>query len=115
MTRKKWYTLIVAAVILSFGITAAVAQSAKKAEKEQTLVFQLKQLRTSVQIYVKVNKQTPADLLSAMEAKYDFGQPLHWPFDKNENGEPVDSFGNLYAYDSETAWVSSQTKGYEGW
>ena len=57
MTRRKWYAVVVLAIVASFGITLLAAQSAKKAENERAMLFELKQLRTAVQLYFSNNKK----------------------------------------------------------
>lgn len=114
MTRKKWYMVIGLAVVIAVGMTAVSIQSARKSEKEQQLIFQLKQLRSAVQIYAKIRGNKPPDLSTAMEAKYKFGQPIQWKMERDAKGNPIDPFGNRYRY-GPTGWVQSSTPGYETW
>jgi len=115
MTRRKWYTAIVLAVVASFGITLLAAQSAKKAENERAMLFELKQLRTAVQLHLNNNKQLPQDLSAALSSNYNTSHPIEWSFTRNEQGVPVDPFGATYQYNPQTGWVASSTPGYESW
>ena len=79
------------------------------------MIFELKQLRTMTEIYMKIYKVKASDLLTAMEAKYQFGQPVEWKMSRDAAGNPLDPFGNRYQYDKDSGWVYSITKGYEKW
>ena len=115
MTRKKWYAVIGITILMALGFTAVSIHVARKHEKEQALIFQLKQLRMMTEIYMKIYRVKSPDLLTAMEKKYRFGQPVEWKMKRDATGNPLDPFGNPYHYDKDSGWVYSITKGYEKW
>lgn len=114
MTRKKWYMVIVTAIVLAFAITGLSIHFSRKSEKEQAMIFELRQLRSAVEIYVKIHREKPPDLPTALDAEYPFQTPK-WSMGRNAAGMPLGPFGNLYRYNSQSGWVSSTTKGYEQW
>ena len=113
MKRKKWYFVVITAVVAALCVQGIFIHFARQAERERALIYQLQQLRTAVVLYMKANQEKPADLVSAIETEYRFGQPIDWSFKLDSVGNPVDPFGNLYQYDSGTGWVSSGTESYQ--
>lgn len=115
MTRKKAYSLVGLAVVLALGITWVKISQARKAEQEQALLFELKQLRAAVEIYATASKVKPQDLPTALDAKFGFGQGVKWTVKRDDKGLPLDPFGNPYTYNTDNGWVASATPGYEKW
>lgn len=115
MNRKRWYSVIVVAIVVALAFTGISIQMARKSEKEKTLIYQLQQLRQTVQIYVQVNHQRPSSLVVALGAQYSFGHPFQWKFERSALGIPMDPFGNPFQYNSNSGWVRSATAGYENW
>lgn len=116
LSKKSWYGIIAVAVVVALGIAGFNIRAAQKAENEQAMIFQLKQLREAVQIYVKTQKALPPDLKAAMVVSIG-GKvvPIQWSFQKDASGNPVDPFGAAYQYDKKTGQVLSSSKGYESW
>ena len=115
MTRKRAYGLIGLAVLVAVGVTGVRVSYAKKATREQAMIYELKQLRSAVQIYTMASKIRPPDLKTALDAKFGFGPGVQWTMKRNNDQQPVDPFGNAYAYDTSTGWVASTSPGYEKW
>lgn len=114
MKRKSWYSIIVGAVIISFGVTGYSIHKAQTTQKEQAMMFELKQLRDSVQIYMKTRNKKPENLSAVINEKYSFHTPeitVHL----DSNGKAVDPFGKPYEFDEKTGWVRSGTEGYQTW
>ena len=114
MKRKTWYMLISAVVVIAIGITGVSIHMAKQAQNEQTMISELAQLRTAVQMYKSVFHSNPADLSAALTAKYPFAPP-QWSMQRNAQGQPMDPFESPYAYDAKSGWIKSTTSGYESW
>lgn len=116
LSKNNWYGIIVAAIVVAFGIAGYQIRTAQKAENERAMIFQLSQLREAVQIYAKNQKTMPPDLKSVMVVTMG-GKvvPIQWPFQKDAAGSPMDPFGAPYQLDKKTGWVKSGTPGYESW
>jgi hypothetical protein len=114
MNRKIWYTIIGCVALVAVGITAINIHSSKQAEKEQTLISELRQLRSAVTLYTVSFKENPPSLAAALDAKYPFTTPA-WTVKRDAAGNLVDPFGGVYSYDKTSGWVSATTSGYEKW
>ncbi|MBI2342510.1 MAG: hypothetical protein HYU98_07250 [Deltaproteobacteria bacterium] len=109
---------VVAVVILAVGIFGVKSFLINKAEKENALMAELKSLRTSVQIYLVLNKSYPSDLKSLAGQKFVLGSKEESyikgiKFDRE--GYPIDVFGQKFDYNPGTGWVSSSVKRYSEW
>lgn len=116
LSKQHWYGIIVAAIVVALGISGFRIMGAQKLEKEQAMIFQLKQLREAVKLYEVTHKTKPADLKAAMVVTID-GKvvPIQWPIQKDGTGNPVDPFGTPYQFDKKSGWVTSRSAGYESW
>ncbi|PIR21182.1 MAG: hypothetical protein COV45_00110 [Deltaproteobacteria bacterium CG11_big_fil_rev_8_21_14_0_20_47_16] len=116
LSKQNWYSIIVAAIVVAVGFAGFNIHAARKAEKEQAMIYQLKQLREAVQLYEMVQKAKPIDLKAAMVVTID-GKvvPIQWAFEKDASGNPLDPFGAPYRFDTKSGWVKSGTAGYESW
>lgn len=116
LTKTHWYGIIAGAMVLAMGFAGVNIYNARKAEKEQAMIYQLKQLRTAVQIFEMTQKAKPGDLPAAMVISVEGkGVPVQWTMAKDSKGVPLDPFGKPYQYNKSTGWVSSATQGYESW
>lgn len=115
MSRTKWYIAIVTVIGLLCGSAGVSVYFERKSNNEQAMIFQLQQLRSIILMYVKTHDTPPETLAQAMEAQYDFGQPIQWKFKRGTAGEFVDPFGYRYQYNVATGWVHSSAPGYEEW
>ncbi|EKD51487.1 MAG: hypothetical protein ACD_62C00244G0005 [uncultured bacterium] len=107
--------LLVVIALVVFGLRVF---STNKADQEQALIAELKSVRTSVQLYLTMNKAFPADLKVLTTQKYQIGnkQRLYLTgVQVDANNNPIDSFGNAFSFNPSTGEVFSSTKGYESW
>lgn len=115
-SKKTWYGIIGATVVVAFLLTGFNIRGEQKAQKEYAMIYQLKQLREAVQIYQITNKSLPPELKAALVVSRDGkAVPIQWSFKKDSAGNPVDPFGTPYAFNGKSGWVSSKTHGYESW
>ena len=86
--------------------------------KEETLIFELRALRTGVIGFVYTNGRVPKDIDELMNATYvakDGLQKKYVPDSIVKRGKMVDIFGNPYEYSPQIGWVRTTTKSYTGW
>jgi hypothetical protein len=113
MSRKFWYTIIALTIVIMVGFTLSSISSAKTALKEDTLISELKQLRSAVMMFKLERAANPETLLEALSNKANTLSPM-----LNEmKAQSVlnDPFGNPYQYNKETGWVNSSTEAYKSW
>lgn len=116
LSKQHWYGIIAATIVVALGITGFRIQTEQKSEKEQAMIFQLKQLREAVSLYEVTHKAKPAELKAAMVVTIDGkAVPIQWSVKKDGTGNPVDPFGMPYQFDKKSGWVTSRTAGYESW
>lgn len=115
MGRKKWYILVVVVALAAFGMTWMNVQNARKSEKEQELIFELKQLRTGIRLYIVTHQEKPVNLGVILADKSKPLDKIKWTAEQNNNGEFIDPFGSPYEYNAEKAWVRSTTEAYSSW
>lgn len=116
--RKREIFAVVLIVLIAVLVLGVKFHMNNKAAKEAALLAELQNVRTSVELYITLNKTLPADMKALVDQKYTMGE-------KNgnyltgakigKNGLPVDPFGNDFVYNPSTGKVTSGTKGYEGW
>ena len=112
------YIVISAIVIVSVSLAAALYAGRAKVRKGHLLVQELSMLRNGVQIYQLVNRKNPSSLAELVEGTYGSGsEPRRYvgPLPTDSEGHLIDPFGNPYVYDPTSAWVRSQTEGFERW
>ncbi len=97
--------------------------------KENALILELSNLRTAINMYATINGRLPSSLkdlvaeeivvtkqdLKGEEFKIVFRGRYVEAMTVDEEGYPVDAFGNRFFYDPETGSVHSTTEGYERW
>ena len=112
------YIVIAAIVVISVSLAAALYAGRAKVRKGHLLVQELSMLRNGIQIYQLVNRKNPSSLAELVEGTYESeSEPRRYvgPLPTDSAGRLIDPFGNPYAYDPQTAWVSSKTEGFERW
>ncbi len=111
-------------IIIAFiGVLLTFIHKAAINAKEVTLQVELKNLRLSLDLYKAINEHYPEDLRLLIQAKYKmksseeflFGEKFLETVGKDEQGYPLDPFGNRFFYNSRRGVINSQTKGYEQW
>lgn len=109
-------TIVICIVILvAIGFSVTNLYFSYRVIQEETLIFQLKQLRTGVQIALKLEGRLPKSLANVVDMPFRVGARVEWKIKRDVTGKLLDPFGNPFAYDSVTGWVSSPTAGYESW
>lgn len=112
------YIVIFAVVVISVSLAVALYAGRAKVRKGHLLMQELSMLRNGIQIYQLVNRQNPSSLAEMESSTYGSGSESRRyvePLPKNSEGRLIDPFGNPYLYDPKSAWVHSQTKGFERW
>jgi type II secretory pathway pseudopilin PulG len=117
--RKKTEVLVILLVVIVAALIVGVKMNLNsKAAKENALMSELRAVRTSVQLFMTLNKMIPADLKSLVTQKYTIGEkqgPYLSGINVDKNGDLLDAFGNKFGYDPKTGRVWSVTKNYENW
>ncbi len=120
---KKKRTKTEVIVILAVIVIAAVVLSVRfnmtgRAEKENALMNELRSLRSSVQLYLTLQKSYPPDLKSLATQKYTIGEkqePYLRGIKTDKENYPVDAFGKMFKYDPKTGWVKAGEEKYSNW
>lgn len=113
--------LMIIAVLIGFVIPR-YQQMAVEA-RESALRIGLDSIRKAVTVYVLINHRVPTDLreltreklLIPMREDTIFKTEYLKTLATDDEGYPVDPFGQRYAFDPATGAVVSTTEGYEKW
>ena len=112
---------LVSIVVLTLILLLASIRFEREVNRQKSLFYELQILRTSVQLFKAIQKENPPLLRAMAENSYQFpneGQVRHYleyvPH-YNDKGEMCDPFRTPYIYNAKTAWVRSNTPGYEFW
>jgi type II secretory pathway pseudopilin PulG len=116
---------LVALMVIAVLIGVMLPRFERMAEeaREAALRIGLDNIQKAVTVYVLINHRIPSDLKYLMRERVIipvredtiFTTEYLKTLAVDEEGYPVDPFGNRYAYDSATGRVSSTTEGYEEW
>lgn len=122
--RSLWENLILGAILVGM-IYVAVLYYGKVAEQARTnvLASDMRNMRLGISLYLYKNGTVPKDIrdLEKKEViEYTAGGGLIKReyvqlITKDEEGYPLDPFGNRYDYDPKTGMVHPTTPGYENW
>lgn len=101
------------------GVIGTLTQNVKEA----ALRYQLSNFRTLVVLYKQLKGNYPEDLLVLIQSRHKFSQTDELVFNEkflsdlaqDEQGAPIDAFGNRLYYNQRGGVVGSTTKGYENW
>ena len=113
LSRLSTLMSLIILVAIAFSVTTLYLNH--KAAQEEALIFQLKQLRTGVQISLRLDGKLPPSLEEMIDTPFRVGTKIDWKIARSGSGKLMDPFGNPYNYDSGLGWVSSTTRGYENW
>lgn len=105
-------------VVLALVMSATLYAGRAKVQKGGMLMVELETFRNAIQAYRLANGENPPSLVDLAKAKIgDEGEarPYLDPPPALEGGRAIDPYGNPYAYDSKSGWISSSTPGYERW
>lgn len=92
--------------------------------REAALNIELANIRRAVNLYIITKGKIPESLKQLIKEqvvipKHDVLVRMEWPYIQNmsldEEGYPLDPFGNRFVYDAKNGKVKSGTKGYEMW
>ena len=115
-------TLIVLVLISVFiGVLMPRYERTAREAQEVALQISLGNIRKAVQVYVLTQKRIPAGLRDLMKEKYILSTREGTIFtteylravSMDEDGYPIDPFGNRYGYDPSNGRVYSTTEGYD--
>ncbi|MEW6410513.1 MAG: type II secretion system protein GspG [Nitrospirota bacterium] len=97
------------------------------ATKEEALKMELYNIRLSIKLFRLMNKRYPTDITELTKGRFSIiGTTMGTAggiYDEqylkdqkiDEEGNPLDPFGNTYKYNPEIGKIHSQTPGYEAW
>lgn len=117
-------TIIVCLLVaILFGVLIPKYQRMARDAREVALRMGLTNIRTAIQLYTLLNTRPPEDLKELLGKRYliptkdgtIFNDQYLKTLALDNEGYPIDPFGNRYIYDPKDGRVSSKTKGYEGW
>lgn len=117
-------TLIVL-VLISIMIGVVIPRYLGIAEEARETALQsgLLNIRMAIRVYRMVNERYPEDLKALVNKRFIltvredtiFTQEYLRTLAVDEEGYPLDPFGNRYRYDPMSGYVASATEGYENW
>lgn len=106
-------------------IYVAVLYYGKVAEQARMKVLEsdMRNMRLGISLYLYINGKVPEDIRNLEKKEcieYSAGGELIRReyiklITKDEEGYPIDSFGNRYRYNPKTGMVHPTTPGYEDW
>lgn len=119
---KRFYErcVLVAIALLTIAIMAVSIYYERQLSNQKAMFYQLQAIRTSVNLFKAINKDSVKDLATLAQEEYVFPNeemPRRYLTGANidSKGRILDPFGNAYFYDVMTGWVRSTTPGYEFW
>ncbi|MEK6726146.1 MAG: hypothetical protein AABY54_06320 [Deltaproteobacteria bacterium] len=121
--RTTFETLLITSLV---GVLLVIAVSnflsSVRLTREAALRIELSNIRTSIILYVTLNRRHPDSLRDMVrdgytlptgsgliKYKYIEGMAV------DKDGNLLDTFGAPFTYESRTGWVKSSSKGYESW
>lgn len=121
--RTVFETLLITSLV---GILLFIAVSnfiiSLRLTREAALRIELSNIRTSIILYVTLNRRYPASLSDMVREDYTLptGSGLiKYKYIEgmavDKDGNLLDTFGAPFTYESKIGWVKSSTKGYESW
>lgn len=122
--RSLWENLVLGALLVGM-IYVAVLYYGKVSDQARMMVLEsdMRNIRLGISLYLYKNRTVPEDIrdLEKKECiEYTAGGELIKReyvklITKDEEGYPLDPFGNRYGYDPKTGMVHPTTPGYENW
>lgn len=116
-------TIVCLLVAVMFGVLIPKYQRMAREARETALRMGLTNIRTSIQLYFVLNNKPPEDLKDLIRKRFliptkegtIFNDQYLRALTLDNEGYPIDPFGNRYSYKSKDGRISSTTKGYEKW
>ena len=121
--RTVFETLLITSLV---GILLVIAISnfltSVRLTREAALRIELSNIRTSIILYITLNRRYPASLNDLVKEGYTLptgSGPVKYKYIEgmavDKDGNLLDTFGNPFTYESRTGWVKSSTKSHESW
>jgi len=121
--RTTFETLLITSIV---GVLLVIAVSnflsSVRLTREAALRIELSNIRTSIILYVTLNRRYPASLMDMVREGYTLptGSGLiKYKYIEgmavDKGGNLLDTFGAPFTYESKRGCVKSSTKGYESW
>ena len=115
--------LVLILVLILLGLFGTYLKKTVRVANEYALTSELSNIRSSVILYFFINKKFPKSLNQLLE------EEMILPFkdfkiieksylktvSTDENGNPLDPFGNEFGYNPKSGHVWTTTKDYKGW
>ncbi len=109
--------------MLFLGIFATYLKRTVRIAHEYSLASELSNIRSSITLYFVIKKKYPESLHQLLE------EEIILPFkdfkiieksylktvSTDENGNPLDPFGNQFDYNPKSGQIWTTTEGYKGW
>jgi type II secretory pathway pseudopilin PulG len=112
-------------ILVSFllGFFAIYIEKTTKVAREYTLISELANIRSSIEVYAAINRKFPNSLNQLLEKQLilpfkDFKilkKDLLKNISVDEHGNPLDPFGNKFGYNPKSGYVWTTTTSYGGW
>jgi type II secretory pathway pseudopilin PulG len=118
--RRSPFEIIVVIIVVTLSVLLAAGLYAgrMKIQKSNLLIQELSMLRSSLMLFKTVNHENAQNLKTLVDSEYEAGGEQRAYLDDlplSAAGDVIDPFGNPYAYDRKTGWVSSSSPGFERW
>ena len=118
--KRKAVEIVVIVVILAIaaGVLGYKFHIMNQLQNEKALMAELRSLRTSVQVYMVMNKAYPPDLKTLASQKYTIGnreESYIKGVKIGKDGNHIDIFGKSFKYDPKTGWLGSSIDKYSAW
>ncbi|MDD5505636.1 MAG: hypothetical protein PHR73_02640 [Candidatus Omnitrophica bacterium] len=117
--------LCVSLTIIGFlvWVFGGVIGTLSRNSREVSLRYQLNNFRMLLVLYKELKGYYPEDLKALVQSSHRlsqtdeiiFNEKFLGSLEQDEQGWPLDAFGNRLYYDPRKGVVVSQTKGYENW
>lgn len=110
--------VVVVVVALSLLLSAGLYAGRMRVQKSNLLIRELGMLRSSLMLFKSMHHENAPNLETLVGKTYEVDGHNRRYVDKiplSADGAIIDPFGNPYAYDRATGWVSSSTPGFERW
>lgn len=115
--------IALAAIFIFVGVLFIFIQRAALKAREATLRTELQNIRESLVLYRAIRGSLPQDLKTLLNARFSprgtdevfFGREFLDMIGRDNDGYPVDPFGNRFYYDTGKGVVYSGTDGYKDW
>lgn len=112
---------LVGIVVLTLILLLASIRFEREVNRQKSLFYELQILRTSIQLFKAIEQDNPEALPELANGSYKFPNELEqrhfleYTPNYDDKGQMCDPFGTPYVYNVKTAWVRSNTPGYEFW